>query len=668
MTFAFRDEDIASDYDVQLASQDNLENTVIKKINSDDELHKKILEKVLDRIRFSEEKMSAFYPRWNANELRLQAYINHPSKENELKEQNDSGEVPNAIRVVIPFGFAAASALVTYLLHTFTSRRPIFQLGTYKDESTKAARRMETVLQYQADECKLVKEFWRYFNDWVCYGFGAFRTTWDVEESMVTKRIRVFPEETGFEELNPEEEGEVESTRSLEITYEGNISQTIDPFGFFPDPRVPMHEVNRNGEFVFWRDYQCYVNLINMQRDGDLLGVDKVKRILPENVGDSSNRALLSRGLSHPARDVEDTIASVGDRPTGQPQDTEFVQIDQGTIKLIPKDWNIGDSKTAELWQIMVLNKDRIVQFEPIGADHNMHPVAVSEMFGTGYAFGALAPADLIGPLQDLASWLVNSHIENVRTHLNNMLVVDPSRIVMKDLITPGPGKFIRLKQTSLGTDVRTALHQLEIHDVTRSHLSDLELIMNIGMLILAVNEAAMGRPEPGNRATATERRIDAQAATSRLAAYARVCSAQGVTDLTRQWVKNTQQYLSDDFAISLLGAEGKELYVRADDLNGIFTYPVHDGSLPADKTALAGVWRDILQGVLKDEELRMQYDVAGIFETAAEIAGAKEIQTMRRSKMPVTNQAPQLLPDEMVARMAQQGNVVPIAGIGRNR
>ncbi len=654
-----KDTDIASDAD------ERSETDVMEKIAKDKELHDKILAKLLERLKYSEDRMSNFYPRWAANELRLQAWINHPKNEQALKEQNESGEVPSAVRIVIPFGFAAVSTLVTYLMHAFSSRTPMFQLGSYKDSTVQSARRMETVLQYQVDYSKLVKEMWRYFSDWCTYGVAVFRTTWDVQEGMRTTRRRVYDDDADIE--NPDVAGEVQASRDLEVIYEGNMTTTVDPYGFFPDPRVPMHEVSRHGEFVFWRHYMCRLDLVNMEIDGDFIGVSDVKSKLPHNIGDTSNRSLLARGISTPGRDADDYGEGVG-TSTGQPKDTEFMQVDQGTIRMVPDQWDVGESKRAEIWQVTILNKDRIVQFQPLDADHGRHPVSVSEPYGTGYGFGAISPADMIGPLQDLISWMVNSHIENVRTHLNNMLVVDPSRIVMKDLKEPGPGKYIRLKQSARGTDIRAIIHQLDIKDVTQGHIRDVELVMNLGMMILAINEATMGRPEGGDRATATESRINSQAATSRLAALSRIFSAQGITDLTELMVCNTQQYLTEDFALNLLGDEGEELSIFSDDLNGIFTYPVHDGSLPTDKTALADIWERILRGVGEDEELRATYDFPRIFETAAEIAGAKDIQTMRRQQNNAESQMPMdILPDDQVAAMVKQGGMSPLASMGRN-
>jgi hypothetical protein len=624
-------------------------------------LHDKTLEKLLERITYSEHRMSNFYSRWQANELRMQAYINHPSKEDQLRQLNETGEVPNAVRIVVPFGFAAASTLVTYLLHTFASRKPIFQLASHKDEGVKSARRMETLMEQQAEHSKVVLKLWQMFTDFCVYGFGAVRTNWTIEEGMRTFRRRVVDGENWQSEYG-QSEPEIEAIREWVTVYEGNTADNIDPFGFFPDPRVPMHQVHEKGEFVFWRDYMCRLDLKNMEEDGDLKYVDSADSTLPKNHGDTSNRSLLARGISTPGSGED--VSSYGDK--GQPQDSEFMQIDQGTVRIVPSKWGLGNGNRAEIWQFTILNKDQIVQAEPLDADHGQHPIAVIEPFGLGYGFGAPGPADYIGPIQDLLSWLLNSHISNVRSHLNNSLVIDPSKLIMADLKESGPGKRIRLRQSAAGLDVRSVIHQLDLKDVTSNHIADANVILELGMLVLGLNETVMGQQPEGGRRTAAEIRTTSQAAVSRLAMFSRVCSAQGISTWTHQWVVNTQQYLSEDYATTILGAEGQELAMYSDEINGVFTYPVHDGSLPTDKMALAEIWEKIMSGLIQVPELQARYDIGRIFEKASELAGAQDIQQMRLQPTGAGQIPVDILPDDQVQQMLQGGGMTPVAALGR--
>ena len=150
-----------------------------------------------------------------------------------------------------------------------------------------------------------------------------------------------------------------------------------------------------------------------------------------------------------------------------------------------------------------------------------MHPVSVAEPYELGYGFGNCGMMDYLTPIQDTISWFINSHIYNVRAALNNMLIVDPSMVEMQDLKNPEPGKLIRLKRAAYGQDVREALHQLQIFDVTQGHIDAAQMFVKLGQYLTGITDNMMGLQDEGGRKTAAEVRISSQAGASRLAAQA---------------------------------------------------------------------------------------------------------------------------------------------------
>ena len=56
---------------------------MMKKKLRNEKLHDSVRDYIRIRIDYSERAMQRFHSRWQANELRLQAFINHPEKEKE---------------------------------------------------------------------------------------------------------------------------------------------------------------------------------------------------------------------------------------------------------------------------------------------------------------------------------------------------------------------------------------------------------------------------------------------------------------------------------------------------------------------------------------------------------------------------------------------------------
>ena len=616
-----------------------LEKAPIERLGPGTPLHARVLRYLCDRLNGSERKMSEFYPRWEAAERRVQAYVHLSDYERLLQEMNERGEPPRVVNIVVPYSYATISTIATYMLHTFCGQRPMFQIGSYKKETAKSRELMELWLQYNADRNRLVKWFWQFFWDCELYGFGVHRTLWREERQKRTVWTKPEGLRAALFGNKPTR------MREERLTYAGNDVVSVDPYLFFPDTKVPMSEVGRRGEFCFWRSFEGKHHLLGEEAAGRLRWV--------RHAGDSLPNAGATGDSSRAARSLGDSIP--GATRDAYTHGAGTMQVDQGTVWIIPAELGLGESTRPELWLFTILNKKQVVQAEPFDYDHGRHPVSVAEPNGIGYGFGQLGQADYLAPMQDTLSWLVNSHIQNVRTVLNNMLVVDPSAVEMQDLKKPGPGKLIRLKQSALGRDVRQVIQQLPVTDVTGNHLNDFQVFMRMGDALSSVNDNLRGLQTEGGRKTATEVRTSGEAGASRLAAKARVMSAQAFQDLTEQMVLNTLQFLDDDFYFSVVGVDGEEhaLIANGADMSGDFWYPVHDGTLPLDRVAQMEIWKELFTFIAGDPELRQQFQVVDMFEHIAKLGGARNLDQFRMDM--------QVMPDQALQQQAQAGNMVPV-------
>jgi hypothetical protein len=571
--------------------------------------------------------MRQFDSRWRNNERKVQAFIDLQDQEKILKEQNQmKGRPTKVVSIQIPYTWATVSAIVTYLLHTFTGRKPMFQVGSLKAETAASAQTMELLLQYNMDHCQGINKIYQHCWDGCLYGLGAFSNAWNVEYAKRTEWVR--PTGDGLMGSTMGAAGLVKRRVDRKI-YEGNEVSNIDPFMFFPDPRVPMTSVHKDGEFCFARSFQGRHKLKQLENQGSIAWVDAIPQLPAKGeTGESdgaSDRGLVARGEGIPGwnNDSSDK-GSVG----------AYVQIDQGTCWIIPRELGLSDVETPELWLFAYANNSQIIQAEPLDLDHGWHPVAVSEPLSIGYGFGQMSFVDFLGDIQDTSSWYINSHIMNVRSALNNMFIYDPSMVEDQDIKRPGPEKLIRLKKAAFGVDVRTVIQQLQVQDVTSGHIGDMEVLHKIGDMMSGVSDNLRGIQDSGGRKTATEVRTGAEAGASRLAALARVISSQSLTTLTAQMSLNLQQNLNDDFMMQVVGIEGLKNPIRVapEMIAGDFHYPVNDGTLPIDKVAMLDIWKEVLLGVAQEPTLRATWSLPRIFEHVAKLGGAQNIESFRAS------------------------------------
>jgi hypothetical protein len=591
--------------------------SAIEKLRPGSSLHSKTLQKLEAMFKFSQQAMSNYTHRWGWMEQKIEAYIALPDYETLQRElETNRGAAPEPVKVIVPYTYATLHAAATFLATVLLGRRPIFPLLATSGTGAEKARYMEMALQANLEATKAYEVLWQYIWDSLIYSFGASRIGWEERDGKI---LQVGPG------------GKREVRRALK--YAGNKLNALDPYRSYPDPRVPMHECNEKGDFFFWTTQQSKMILKDMERANILKWVDHATDKKQQNwnntelpaVADSKRRA---------------RIGAQGEWSPAPGDVVGFWTLREGTVRLVPKDWGLGDGEDSEIWKFTWVANHQIIQAEPQGSVHERHPVSVTEPTTFGHEFGSLSMADLIGPFQDIISWLVNSRMENVRTTLNNQFIVDPARIEMQDLRQSAAGKTIRLKQAAMGTPIQEAIHQLQVVDVTQSHVTDVQILRQLADSITGINDNMRGIQTSGGRRSATEARMSMQAGASRLSQLAIRISSQGFMGLAEQMISNIQQFMPQEMWAEMTGDDGQPVsqLLTPDMIMGTFQYQISDGSLPYDKMALIEVWQEILMGVAKDPELRQRYDIGNIFRYVAELGGAKNISSFERASTGAPN------------------------------
>jgi len=615
---------------------------VIDKLRPGSELHTKVHDKLEAMFKFGKDEMKKQYSRWNFGEQKIQAYCAQEDYEKLMEGlRSTNTRPPEPIQVVVPYSYATLHAGATFIASVLLGQKPSFPLNATRGTETERARRMELAIQSNLDASRGYEQLWQQIWDSVVYGFGANRCQWETREGPAIRWVA----------------GQRENT--IEQTFAGNVLSSIDPYGYVPDPRVPMHECNVRGDFIFTEMEQSASILTDMQKQGKLKWVDEAIK---------KNKQLNRYQDAVTAENRRRVKIGIRGESLITPQNvSQFYPVREGTVRLVPKDWGLGDSDTSELWKFAWM-KGQIMQAEPLGMIHSQHPYVCSEPTSFGHDFMSVSMADMIGPFQDIMSWLISSRMENVRTAINNQFVADPSRVEVNDIRSSAIGRVIRLKQQAMGLPVKEAIMQLLVQDVTQGHLNDIQTMRILADTITGVNDNMRGIQNPGGRKSATEARISMQAGASRLSQLAVRISSQSFMPLCNQMIMNIQQFMPDQMWVETTGDDGtpSSLQLTPEMLVGSFNYQISDGALPFDKTAMVEVWKEILFGITQDPELRATYDVNKIFEYTAVLGGAKNIDAFK--KPPPPPMAPGQVPMQMGAANdpASQPGMMPLGAAPR--
>jgi hypothetical protein len=610
------------------------------------ELSQRILDMVKDRVMFSKRSTQTKHDQWAKGEESVLAYLPERTVDERRRLQREAGK-PQYTTVVVPYTYGVLMASHTYWTTVFMSRNPILQFTGRHGESQQKIQALEAIIDYQVQVGEMLVPWYIWLYDAGKYGVGILGMYWDEVETRVSRIETIEQSILGFNTGRSKKRKITETIKG----YMGNKVYNIRPYDFFPDPRVPFARF-QEGEFCAIYNELGWSRVLDLQAKGEFTNVDRLKK---DQSGDTGGRDQGSSILELP----ESGNFGWSDFSNRKAQDV--VKVYEHYQDLIPSQWGLGKSDRSEKWVFTVTTDWKyVLSARPLGYYHNRFPLMVIEYEPEGYALVNRGIPEVIKPIQNTLDWLLNSHFYNVRKALNDQFIVDPSRVMMKDVLDPLPGGIIRLKAEAYGTDVRGAIEQLQVTDVTQAHLRDMNVMFEIGQRALGVNDQIMGMIQKGGRKTATEIRTSSSFGINRLKTTAEYFSAMGWSPMGSMLVQNTQQLYDAEMQFKLVGDLMQEagpgfVQVTPDEIGGMYNFVPVDGTLPVDRFAQANMWRELFVAMRNMPEIAQQYDTGRIFAWVAQLAGLKNISQFKLQ----TN----VLPDEEVQREAQKGNLVPISG-----
>ena len=258
------------------------------------------------------------------------------------------------------------------------------------------------------------------------------------------------------------------------------------------------------------------------------------------------------------------------------------------------------------------------------------------------------------------------SHISNVKKAINDMLIVDPYLVNINDLKSPQPGKLIRLRRPAWGRGVDKVVQQLQVNDITRLNISDSSYITQWMDRISGADQSMQGALRQGGpeRLTGAEFQGTRGSAVSRLQRIAMIIGLQFMQDIGTMFAVHAQQYMSQASFVQITGRNADQMKAifganraraNPEDIMVNYDLIVRDGSIPGGN--FSNAWIDLFKTIGTSPELSQQFDVTRIFMYIASQLGAKNVEDFRRN---MNNIQTQVMPDEVVQRQVQAGNLVP--------
>ena len=558
-----------------------------------------------NRFLASEQSMATNISVWEQNRKLYDAEIT--LKPEDVSRRNEEADNPVYVPLRIPYTYAAVQTYLTYLLALFTKRRPMFQLDGRRKEDMEAVPIMENILHNNAINRGFLIPIHTWLRDSLIYNRGIIWRDWYVQKSKSLRQEQ--PMLLGKPVGSPKE------FLVERVEDEGNDLFTSSPFDTYFDPGVIMQQFEE-GEFVGRVYYQTWTTILTKMKSGEYWDV---RSKIPQ----TTTLAWKNRTAPDRPGDKESQIAG---RRTS-------VEICDLLIRLVPKEWKLGDSIFPEYWRIRIANGKTVLNAERLPNLYEF-PCYVVEPDFDGRTLHTKGMVQMMEPLQEVLSWLINSHMDSVRRNINNKFIIDPSLVEWDDVLNNAP--YVRMSQRGYGRNPGTAIYQLKMSDVTQTHLKDIDIVIELLTRISAATENFMGVLNTGGRKTATEVRTANQLAGSRIEKTALIIGHQGWIPLTRGLVNGVQNNMSNELFIRDFSSQDPDARMHIDEKgierlkNSIFAFPPIDPTIPVDRFQLAETWKEIIQFTASNEGLAQEYDIKGMLNHWAELGGIKDLENFK--------------------------------------
>lgn len=617
-------------------------------------LHNDLLQQIRERRKFAEGKLrDSHYDRWKQADEDMRGYIPLSEADKERKASRRFGASnPDYVTLVVPYPFAIISSMHTYISSVFLSRAPVYQFTGRYDESLDAIMAVEAVMDYQLRVGKHLPYLYNWLFDATKYGVGVLGEYWDEEVKTVSRFEEQQTSILGIPTGNTKKVRIVEKLKG----FEGNRLYNIRPYDFLPDPRVPLYDFQR-GEFCGRQIQMGLSQILEQGQQGKYFNLDVIQK-------SRGNADFIDKLGSEGFSDIDSELeagSTVVDTPYGVQGNSDnsapgkgFLHMLEMCIKIQPRRWKLGKSDDVEKWIFTVANNRVIVGARPVGLYHDKFPYSILESGFGSEDFIKQNTMDQTRPLSEALTWLFNSHMYNVRKAINDRILVDPTKVVMKDIEKPNAAGIIRLKPEVYGTDVRTVAHQLQVADVTQNHMRDASVVEQLIQRTSGVVDNIMGLVAQGGRKTATESRIASGFSINRIKTLAEYFSATGFSDTGERMISNTQQLMTMERKFSIAGNNMAHAQRFADvdpeAIAGFYDFVQVDGTLPVDRLAQANFWKEMLGQLARIPELAQQWNFGEMIAHVMMLQGEKNVDRFR------------IQVAQPGADLAGQGNVVPLS------
>jgi hypothetical protein len=324
-------------------------------------------------------------------------------------------------------------------------------------------------------------------------------------------------------------------------------------------------------------------------------------------VGINTSRTYYERTL----RGGGTTSGGIGGNGVGLGAGADGVNKDDGGIiecfvlfiRAKPKTLLMYEDDEFEVIKLLVTSAGDILSLITQPNTHDEFPYAPAEARPNGNRQFSPGWGLACAPVQNRIDHLNRVHSQ-AQDRMGNILLVDGTKCDFSNLLTPDKNGLMIMRTTEgKGVPMDEVVGQIPLKDTTAGYNDEMAMWEKTMEDMTGANSYVQGQTDDPSQ---TLGQFDAtkQMSTGRISSIARILSEQALCPQTLRFVKNFQQFMSDEQMIRVMGKgqdydpenpRPKYKAIKRAEIQGQYDVVAHDGSLPgADSKIVAAAARTI--------------------------------------------------------------------------
>lgn len=595
--------------------------------------HDRLLRYVQKRLVRGKQVRDARLRRMVDIDRHIAGWIRHDEEDQaRIQEQRRTG-IPQAVKVNLPLTFVHLDDMMTYFIQTFAPSRGMFyHTGGPTDQGP--AQQITTLMnnhaQYSGYYREVAKTLWAIMK----YNQGGLYVSWG--------------KDTG-PKLTPGSDGA--AVLSEAEVWQGNRNENLDNYNTFWDPAVNPIDCYKDGEFCARTMVRSHYWMLSRAARGMYYNCeDLIKdctetsqytyyrnppaeaRMLPESNGGTDWVAVLA--------ETPEYMKGVGFELT-----EIFIRCNPYQLNLVPQNAdNKSKRNRPEIWRISILNNQNIVDITYMNNMHGYLPMFSGTIKEDAMGSAVKSPAEVLKPLQDFASFLMNAHIMASRKNIYGLTVYDPSMIDMDQIPEGEVAVRVPLKASGYGKDVRMALWK------DSGELNTDQTMVSLSKVMDLVNQFFPTQSLPSQIA-GIDRAIDSQVAAvqqgtnRRNQKDARIIDDTLMRPMRFAMYYNIVQYQPDNTSVQ--DYYGKTIQIDLDALRASdLPFIIGQGLKAIDMQAAAGKLQQVIFALIQNPQAAGQIDLLGLIDYWTSLIDIDVDMTKFHLAPPQPNGQPSVGPD----------------------